>query len=141
MEVYYDGGSDLKQNSTVVAFNNSVAQVHFDGGSAEDLKSTLWSMISQNGTILTCTVCGKYKDKTLDRDANKHMTSHVESLHLEGVLYECNKGDKTFRSKNALHKHTQKTHNRHQPFVQVEKCSSHAHLQKPQAEFPVGEIS
>ena len=80
MEVYYDGGSDLKQNSTVVAFNNSVAQVHFNGGSAEDLKSTLWSMISQNGTILTCTLCGKYKDKTLDRDANKHMTSGKPAL-------------------------------------------------------------
>ena len=90
----------------------TVTQVSFSGGSAEDLKATLWSMISQNGTLLTCTVCGKSKDKTQDMYAKKHMESHVESLHTEGVVYDCNKCDKTFRSKNALHKHTQQVHNR-----------------------------
>ena len=110
LDNYYD--EDAKQINTVMALDSSAAQVHFNGGSAEDLKSTLWSMIYQNGTVLTCKVCGKSKDKTLDRYANKHMLSHVESLHTEGVVYECNKCDKTFGYKNALHKHTHQTHNR-----------------------------
>ena len=113
METYYNEKDDIQQINTVMAINNSSAQVHFNGGSAEELKSTLWSMISQNGTVLTCTVCGKSKDKRLDKEAKKHIVSHVESMHTEGVLYECNKCDKTCRSKNALHKHTQQIHNRH----------------------------
>ena len=108
-----EGENDIKDLSTVVALNNSAAAVYFNGGTAEDLKSKLWSMIEQNGTVLTCTVCGKSNDKTLEKNAKAHMMSHVESLHTEGVLYECNKCDKTFRSKNALHKHTQQIHNRH----------------------------
>ena len=103
---------DSKELSTVMTLNSPAAQINFNGGSAQDLKSTLWSMIVQNGTVLTCTVCGKSKDKTLDNQANRHMESHVESLHTEGVEYECNKCDKTFRSKNALHKHNQQIHNK-----------------------------
>ena len=101
-----------KELGTVMKFNSPAAPMNFNGGSARDLKSTLWSMIVLNGTLLTCTVCGKSKDKTLDNQANRHMESHVESLHTEGVEYECNKCDKTFRSKNAMHKHTQQIHNR-----------------------------
>ena len=112
MDSYYDGENHVKDMNTVMALNNSAAQVHFSGGSAEDLKSTLWSMINQNGTVLKCIVCGKSKDKTLDRYANKHMLSHVESLHMEGVVYNCNKCDKTFGYKNALHKHTHQIHKR-----------------------------
>ena len=81
MEIYYDGESDVKQSGTVVELNNLVPQVYFNGGSSEDLKLTLWSMISQNGTVLICTVCGKSKDKISDREAKTHMMSHVESLH------------------------------------------------------------
>ena len=113
IEPYYNKEYDSEEMNRVVATNKqTVAQVSFSGGSAEDLKATLWSMISQNGTLLTCTVCGKSKDKTQDMYARKHMESHVESLHTEGVVYDCNKCDKTFRSKNALHKHTQQVHNR-----------------------------
>ena len=107
---YYD--KDVEQTNTLMALDNSAAQVHFSGGSAEDLNLTLWSMIYQNGTVLTCKVCGKSKDKTLDKNANKNMRSHVESLHTEGVVYECNKCDKTFGYKNAFHKHTHQAHNR-----------------------------
>ena len=107
IEPYYNGEYD---SNMVVA--RPVAQVSFSGGSAEDLKATLWSMISQNGTLLTCTVCGKSKDKTQDMYSKKHMESHVESLHTKGVVYDCNKCDKTFRPKNAHHKHTQQVHNR-----------------------------
>ena len=112
IEPYYNEEYDSNEMNIVVATKRPAVQVSFNGGSAEDLKATLWSIISQNGTLLTCTVCGKSKDKTRDINANKQMVSHVESLHTEGVVYDCNKCDKTFRSKNALHKHTQQIHNR-----------------------------
>jgi hypothetical protein len=110
MDIYYD--NEAEQINSVMALDNSAAQMHFSGGSAEDLKSTLLSMIYQNGTVLTCKVCGKSKDKTVDKKANEHMRNHVESLHTEGVIYECNKCDKTFGYKNAFHKHTHQAHNR-----------------------------
>jgi hypothetical protein len=81
----------------IIATTIQSANVTFTGGSSEELKETLWSMISQAGTVLTCTVCGKSKDKALDSQAKRHMVSHVESLHIEGVSYECTKCDKSFR--------------------------------------------
>ena len=77
--------------------NTSIAKMSFNGGSAEDLKTTLWSMISQNGTVLTCTVCGKSKDKENDQRANLQMERHIESMHMEGVNYDCARCDKSFR--------------------------------------------
>ena len=112
VEPYYEGEYKVKDTTKALAFNNSAAQVRFNGGSTEDLKSTLWSMISQKETVFTCMVCGKSKDKTLDKDARKHIVSHVESKHTEGVVYDCNKCDKTFGYKNALHKHTHMIHNK-----------------------------
>lgn len=94
--------------TTVMARTKSEAKVSFTG---EDLKSTLWSMIVKDGTSLTCTVCGKTLDKSVDKGAKDHMERHVESLHVDGVTYECGKCKKTFRSKTALHKHIQKIHN------------------------------
>ena len=96
--------------SSVIATTSPAAQVSFTGGSAEELKETLWSMISQEGPVLTCTVCGKSKDKAMDREAKKQMVSHVESLHMEGVMYECTKCEKTFRSKAAFNTHTSRVH-------------------------------
>ena len=55
LDNYYD--EDTKPINNVMTLDNSAPQVHFNGGSAEDLKSTLWSMIYQNGTVLTCNVC------------------------------------------------------------------------------------
>ena len=69
-------------------------------------------MIAQYGTVLTCTVCGKTTDRSLNRHARFHMEKHVESLHVEGVTYNCTRCDKISRSKVALQKHTQKFHNR-----------------------------
>ena len=112
VEPYYEGEYKVKDTTNALAVNNSAAHVRFNGGSAEDLKSTLWSMISQKETVFTCMVRGKSKDKTEDRDAKKHIVSHVESKHTEGVVYDCNKCDKTFRYKNALHKHTHMIHNK-----------------------------
>ena len=100
----------LNETTTVMTISSSPSQMSFSGGSSEDLKATLWSMISQNGNTFTCTVCGKTKDKDTDKQANVQMERHVESLHVDGISYDCARCDKTFRSKNTLHKHTYLKH-------------------------------
>ena len=103
--------NNKNQTSIVIAMESGTQnKVSYEEGSLGDLKSTIWSMISNNGTILVCSVCGKTIDKTVDKVAKQHMENHVESLHLDGVTYECTKCDKTFRSKNNLHKHTFRHH-------------------------------
>lgn len=102
---------DQKEITTVIATNNHEPKVYYTGGTVKDLRSTLWSMISKNGTILTCNVCGKTIDKAVSKNGNQHMEKHVENIHVDGVTYECSKCDKTFRSRNALHKHTNTNHN------------------------------
>ena len=109
-ELYYDQDSKENPSTTMMTTIGRTSQVSFNGGTAEGLKTVVWSMISQSGTMLTCTVCGKTKDKSLDRQATHHMTSHVESLHVEGATYECSRCEKTFRSKHALHCHTNEKH-------------------------------
>jgi hypothetical protein len=111
-ELYH--GQEYKPNTTtaLVTANSPAAQVSFNGGTAEDLKAVVWSLISQTGTVVTCTVCGKTKDKSVDRDTNSHMASHVERLHVDGVIYNCPSCDTTFRCKSALHNHTYKIHRR-----------------------------
>ena len=93
----YEDKQSFDESTTLITTNSSLAKVSFYGGSAEDLKTTLWSMISQNGQMLTCTICGKSKNKQIDQQANNQMERHVESLHIEGVTYDCTKCDKTFR--------------------------------------------
>ena len=109
---FYEKEYTPNPSTTVMTTNSPVSQVSFNGGTADDLKAVVWSMISQNGSVLTCTVCGKTKDKAIDTQAKHHMASHVESLHVDGVSYACNRCDNTFRSKPALHKHTHKEHKR-----------------------------
>ena len=99
------------KTTTVMTTSSSPAQMSFSGGSAEDLKATLWSMISLNGSIFTCTVCGKTKDKFTDKRATLQMEWHVESMHMEGISHDCTRCDQTFRSTNTLHKHTYLKHN------------------------------
>ena len=109
-EVYYDQDTKHKPSTTMMTTIGQPSQVSFNGGTAEDLKAVVWSMISRTGTMLTCTVCGKTKDKSLDNQANRHMASHVESLHVEGATYDCSRCEKTFRSKHAIHNHTYRAH-------------------------------
>ena len=100
-------------DTSVIASKATLSpNVYFNGGTAKDLKSTIWSLIALNGTVLTCTVCGKTTDSSLNRHARDHMERHVESLHVDGVTYNCPRCDKISRSKVALQKHTQKFHNR-----------------------------
>ena len=93
------------KTTTVMTTSSSPAQMSFSGGSAEDLKATLWSMISLNGNIFTCTVCGKTKDKVSDKKVTLQMERHVE-IHVEGISYDCTRFDQTFMSKSTLHTHT-----------------------------------
>ena len=109
-EVHYDQEYAPNHSSTLLTTNSAAYQVYYNRGTAEDLKAVVWSMISQSGTVLTCTVCGKTKDRTLDSQANHQMASHVESLHVEGVQYDCTRCDKTFRSQNTLYNPTYKAH-------------------------------
>ena len=107
---FYSQEITVNQTAVLMTTESTENKVFSKQGRSEDLVATIWSMISRNGNILTCTVCDKTFDKTLNKSANMHMKNHVESLHVDGVTYECNKCDKTFRSKNALHKHTFRHH-------------------------------
>ena len=97
----------IPNKTTTVMTTEHFDKVIYNGGIAEGLKETLQSMIAKNGTVLTCTVCGKSKDKAGNQYANRQMERHVESMHVEGVVYECNNCEKTFRSKNSLYSHSQ----------------------------------
>ena len=80
------------------------------GGAPEDLKTTLQSMISKGGTLLTCLVCTKSFDKALNPKAIQNMEAHVESLHVTGLKYDCSKCDKSFGSRNSMYTHKSKHH-------------------------------
>ena len=97
----------VASKTTTVMTTEHFEKVFYNGGTPEGLKETLQSMISKDGTVLTCTVCGKSKDKAGNQYANRQMERHVESMHVDGVVYECNNCEKTFRSKNALYSHRQ----------------------------------
>ena len=86
-----------EQTTAIISTNSQNSLLTYSGGSADDPKSTLRSMISQKGTVITCTVCGKTKDKETDKQAIIHMERHIESLHIEGLSYDCARCDKTFR--------------------------------------------
>ena len=96
----------IPNTSTTVMNTENVDKVFYNGGTAEGLKEILQSLIAKDGSVLTCTVCGKSKDKTGNHYANRQMERHVESMHVNGVVYECNNCEKTVGSKDALHKHT-----------------------------------
>ena len=106
------GDGKYESNSTTrgMATINLSSNVSFNGGTAEDLKSTVRSMITQEGKVLTCTVCGKTTDRSLNIHARLLMEQHVESLHVDGVAYDCTKCEKTYGSKRALQKHVHNTH-------------------------------
>ena len=97
----------ITNKTTAIMTTENMDKVFYNGGTAEGLKETLQSMIARDGTVLTCTVCGKSKEEAGNRHANRQMERHVESMHVDGVVYECHSCDKTFRSKNALYCHTQ----------------------------------
>ena len=104
--------SDGKYNSNSTTTVLATLNVSFNGGTAEDLKSTVRSMITQEGKVLTCTVCGKTTDRSLNIHARLLMEQHVESLHVDGVAYDCTKCQKTYGSKRALQKHAHNTHDK-----------------------------
>ena len=105
-----EGKYDSNATTTVMATFNTTPNMYFNGSTVEDLKLTLRSMITQEGKVLTCTVCGKTTDKSLSRHARELMEQHVESLHVDGVTYDCTKCDKTFKSKRALWNHARNIH-------------------------------
>ena len=53
--------------TTVMKTSNPEIKMSYTGGSIAELKATLWSLIAKNWSILTCSVCGKTIDKTLDK--------------------------------------------------------------------------
>ena len=61
--------SDSTQTTSVLMVTSQTSQVYFNGGTGMELKATIRSLISQNGSVLTCTVCGKSKDKNVARNA------------------------------------------------------------------------
>ena len=98
------------QIKTEISEKNSTSQVAFKCGSSEELKQTLHSKITQNGSVFTCNVCGKSKDKTITRQAKYELERHVGSKHIEGVAYNCRKCETKFKSENALRCHNYNKH-------------------------------
>ena len=76
----------------------------------KELNTALKSMSLQTGSLITCTVCGKTNDLKTNSKARQTMQQHIESMHVDGLLYKCAMCDKTFRSKNARYTHKSKHH-------------------------------
>ena len=78
-------------------YNSGKNKARYNLDSPTDLKvkSKVNELLTKNNGQFTCTACRKSgKDGT-------NMKRHVET-HIDGVSYDCNICDKTFRSKNSL---------------------------------------
>ena len=90
--------------------SNNLSPIVYFSSESSNKKAILCSMISWNGTVLACMVCGKTTDKKTDKHAKAKMEQHIETMHTEGGLYKCSKCDNSFKSKTSLYQHTYRSH-------------------------------
>ena len=68
-----------------------------------ELDQKIQEMISSNDGIFTCTICGK------TAKLRTNLAKHIET-HMDGLSFQCQTCDKSFRSRNSLQNHTSKIH-------------------------------
>ena len=97
-----------KENSIVQSNNSGIRKQRSESNSMVNqsdisMKETVKNMISQNGEKWTCNNCGK------EASTKGNIELHAE-IHIEGLEFNCNKCDKTFRSRNLLAHHRNRYH-------------------------------
>ena len=63
-------------------------------------------MYVKENDLFVCKTCGKTAKR------REHIIKHVE-IHIEGLSYDCQICEKTFRSRASLQMHTQRNHKVH----------------------------
>ena len=98
----------FEEKSIVESINSSKRKQRVESNSMVNqsdinMKEIVKNMISQDGEKWICNNCGK-------EASNKwNLELHAE-IHIEGLMFNCNKCDKTFRSRHILSKHRSRFH-------------------------------
>ena len=71
-----------------------------------DVIETINEMYIKENDLFVCKTCGKTAKR------REHIIKHVE-IHIEGLSYDCQICEKTFRSRASLQMHTQRNHKVH----------------------------
>ena len=91
---------DIGTHSTTASHE----KIYFEGG-PEEHRVLLNTMMIKSDGHWTCSVCGK------TTGINKcNLEAHIESNHIEGLTFSCNKCGQTFKSKNSMKKHEYTIH-------------------------------
>ena len=93
VECFEEISNDLDESATDNSFYKS--SINLEG---EDIHSRINELISKNGDIWQCDLCGK--SATHRGNLKRHISTHVD-----GECYNCSKCGKTFRSKHSLQNH------------------------------------
>ena len=78
----------------------------FDGNMDLELEQKIQEMTETDDDKLICRVCGKV---TTGRNKKQDIGKHIET-HIEGLSFDCQLCDRTFRSRNSLKTHTSMNH-------------------------------
>ena len=85
----------------------TVSRVILNGNmDLQELEQKIQEMTETDGDKCICRFCGKV---TTGRNKKQDIGKHIET-HIEGLSFDCQLCDSTFRSRNALTKHTSKMH-------------------------------
>ena len=84
-----------------------VSKMSFDGNmDLLELEQKIQEMTETDDDKLICRVCGKV---TTGRNKKQDIGKHIET-HIEGLSFDCQLCDRTFRSRNSLKTHTSMNH-------------------------------
>merc|ERR1712126_232539 len=75
-----------------------------------ELDNAVEDLIVEENGIVKCKVCGKTSTATTKCNMRQNLKKHVE-IHIEGLSFDCQHCDKSFRSRESLRKHKHRTHN------------------------------
>ena len=84
-----------------------VSKMSFDGNmDLLELEQKIQEMTETDNDKLICRLCGKV---TTGRNKKQDIGKHIET-HIEGLSFDCQLCDRTFRSRNSLKTHTSMNH-------------------------------
>ena len=89
---------------TIMETTKHYDKVYIDTG-MNDLTIIINSMKAKIDGVWTCSVCGKTTGNNGD-----NLKSHIESHHIEGVIYSCEKCGQNFKLKKSLMMHNNRKH-------------------------------
>merc|ERR1712126_180368 len=75
-----------------------------------ELDNAVEDLIVEENGIVKCKVCGKTSTATTKCNMRQNLKKRVE-IHIEGLSFDCQHCDKSFRSRESLRKHKHRTHN------------------------------